>query len=72
MQHRVNRLIFLAVFLASSVNLSWAQTSASAWPAKPIKLIVPYAAGGPADLVARELALVLSADIKQPVTVEKQ
>jgi tripartite-type tricarboxylate transporter receptor subunit TctC len=34
--------------------------------------MVPYAAGGPADVVARELALVLSADLKQTVTVENQ
>jgi tripartite-type tricarboxylate transporter receptor subunit TctC len=40
------------------------------WPSKPIKLVVPYAAGGPADLVARELAQTLTADLKQAVTVE--
>ena len=72
MQHRVKRFFLCAACLASSVNLSWAQTSASAWPTKPVKLIVPYAAGGPADVVAREIALVLSANIKQPVTVENQ
>lgn len=41
-----------------------------AWPSKGIRIVVPYAAGGPADLVARELALVLSADLKQSVVVE--
>ena len=50
---------------------AFAQT-APAWPAKPVKLVVPYAAGGPADLVAREIAQVLAADIKQPVLVENQ
>ena len=69
---RINRLFLLTAFLASSTPFSLAQTSASGWPTKPIKLIVPYAAGGPADLVARELALFLSADIKQTVTVENQ
>jgi tripartite-type tricarboxylate transporter receptor subunit TctC len=69
---RINRFFLLTAFLASASHLSLAQTSASSWPTKPIKLIVPYAAGGPADVVARELALVLSADIKQPVTVENQ
>jgi tripartite-type tricarboxylate transporter receptor subunit TctC len=44
--------------------------NASAWPSKNIRLVVPYAAGGPADLVARELALTLTADLKQSVTVE--
>jgi tripartite-type tricarboxylate transporter receptor subunit TctC len=72
MQNPAKRFFLLVACLASSVSLSWAQTSASAWPTKPVKLIVPYAAGGPADVVAREIALVLSADIKQPVTVENQ
>jgi tripartite-type tricarboxylate transporter receptor subunit TctC len=37
------------------------------WPSKNIRIVVPYAAGGPADLVARELAQVLTADLKQSV-----
>ena len=40
------------------------------WPTKNIRIVVPYAAGGPADLVAREIAQVLTADLKQSVTVE--
>jgi len=60
-----------AMALATTLPLAFAQTAAP-WPIKPIKLIVPDAAGGPAVVVARELALVLSADLKQPVTVENQ
>ena len=44
----------------------------STWPAKTIKIVVPYAAGGPADVVARELAQKLSADVKQSVVIENQ
>jgi tripartite-type tricarboxylate transporter receptor subunit TctC len=65
------RNCLLSALIASASSLCMAQPSTN-WPTKPIKLIVPYAAGGPADVVARELALVLSADIKQPVTVENQ
>ena len=43
---------------------------AQPWPSKNIRMIVPFAAGGPADLVARELGQVLAADLKQTVTVE--
>jgi len=48
---------------------SWAQKIES-WPTKNIRIVVPYAAGGPADLVARELAQTLASDLKQSVTVE--
>jgi tripartite-type tricarboxylate transporter receptor subunit TctC len=44
----------------------------SAWPTKPVKILVPYAAGGPADVVARELATRLSADLGQPFVVDNQ
>jgi tripartite-type tricarboxylate transporter receptor subunit TctC len=47
----------------------WAQKT-EAWPTKNVRILVPYAAGGPADLVARELAQVLASDLKQSVTVE--
>lgn len=43
-----------------------------AWPTKPIRMVVPYAAGGPADVVARELGQKLSADLKQPVVIDNQ
>jgi len=59
------------VALLALASPAFAQT-APAWPAKSVKLVVPYAAGVPADLVAREIAQVLAADIKQPVVVENQ
>lgn len=43
-----------------------------AWPSKPVKLIVPYAAGGPADVVARELSQRLAAETGQPFVIDNQ
>lgn len=42
----------------------------SAWPDKPIILVVPYSAGGPTDVVARMLAIPMGKSLGQTVIVE--
>ena len=46
--------------------------SAQAYPAKPIKMIVPFPAGGTTDIVARILAQKMSESMGQPVTVDNR
>jgi tripartite-type tricarboxylate transporter receptor subunit TctC len=46
--------------------------SAAEFPARPIKLVIPYAAGGPTDLFGRLLAEYLGKDLKQAVFVENK
>jgi len=43
---------------------------AQQWPSQPIKLIVPFSAGGPTDALARQVAKQLQAGLGQPVVVE--
>ena len=64
MKRWLNRAGLVAVLLTATAAY------AQAWPTKTVKINVPYAAGGPADVTAREIALKLGAEIGQPVVVE--
>ncbi len=49
-----------------------AQNQADAWPAKPVKYVVPFAPGGVSDAVARLMAQHLTEKLQQPVVIENK
>ena len=63
----------MRVLLGVLVALLCAGTAAAQdWPAKPIRIVVPFAPGGAADVWARVVAEPLSAALKQPVVIENR
>ena len=63
---------FLKSLLSAGIMGLFASGPAFAqdWPSEPIHLIVPFSAGGPADIVAREVGRRMSEQLGQPVVVE--
>ena len=65
----MKRLPLLCCVLGFSVN---AASAASAYPARPIRIIDPFPAGGPSDIVARVLSGRYSEVIGQPVVIDNR
>ena len=63
------KTLLLACAAATSLGLG-APAHSQAFPDKPISLIVPFAAGGPTDVVARMIAIPLGKSLGQTVLVE--
>ncbi|MBP6675046.1 MAG: ABC transporter substrate-binding protein [Burkholderiales bacterium PBB1] len=58
--------------LAALLPLVATTALADAWPSRPIKLVVPFPAGGPTDTASRILGQKLAERLKQPVVVENR
>lgn len=68
----LKRRLFTAAAVASTLALGSSAALAQAYPAKPISLVVPFAAGGPTDIVARTLAATMAKSLGQSVVVENK
>ena len=62
------RTVIIALCLAFASSAAYAQD----WPQRPVRVIVPYAAGGGTDIVARVLAQKLGEALGQPFVVENK
>jgi tripartite-type tricarboxylate transporter receptor subunit TctC len=61
-----------AVLLMSAVAHDFTAASAQSYPTRPVKVVVPFPAGGPLDFTARMLTDKLAASMKQPFVVENR
>ena len=68
----VPRRLFLTLVTSLCVLGLSAAAQAQEWPQRPLRILVPYAAGGNSDLMARIVAQRLSESLKQQVVVENR
>ena len=61
-----------AALLPGLPSLPGAFAAADAWPDRPLRIVVPFGAGGVADLVARTVGKALTERLGQPVVIDNR
>ncbi|WP_420840890.1 Bug family tripartite tricarboxylate transporter substrate binding protein [Bradyrhizobium quebecense] len=55
-----------------TVSMSGSHADAEDYPARPVRIVVPFGPGGPADVVARQIGSILQENLSQPFVVENR
>src|SRR5215471_18882405 len=69
---RAVRLLLAAGLAMSASGAAGAEDPSASFPNRPIRMIVPFPAGGPSDIVARLIGQTMSQDWGQPVVIENR
>ena len=68
----MKRRVLAAMALGMALSPSWVLAQGQAFPSKPVKFIVPYAAGGLPDSVARIVAQKLTERLGQSFVIDNK
>lgn len=63
---------FIGAIVGLSLMASFPAAAQEEWPSKPVRIVVPFAAGGSTDLIARQIAYDLGERIKGTVIVDNR
>jgi len=66
------RHVLSVIAAVLGTSFAGSQVLAQGWPTKPVRILVPYAAGGGGDITARLIGTRLSEVHKQPFLVENR
>lgn len=70
---KLNRRLFaLAIAVGGAATFATLPAHAQAFPTKPVKIVVGFAAGGLTDILARTIAPVMSEKLGQPVIIDNK
>jgi tripartite-type tricarboxylate transporter receptor subunit TctC len=70
--NRPARFVLVSCLVIAVVLVATPNSRAADFPIRPIRLVIPYAAGGPTDIFGRLVAEYLGKDLKQAVFVENK